>query len=98
MDITKIKFNKRNYGPDYVSLDFGKYALSVITGQGAYGGSSGLYEIAIFENASGDFVQLPGIGFTNDDVIGHLSSSSVNGIIKKMFIITGKEPVVELAN
>ena len=41
MDITKIEFNKRNYGPDYVSLDFGKYALSVITGKGAYGGGAG---------------------------------------------------------
>lgn len=92
MDIEKIKFNKRDYGPDHVSIGFGKYELSVITGQGAYGGANGLYEIAIFEG--NDFVRLPGFGFTDDDVIGHLSSESVNAIIKKLFLITGKDPVL----
>lgn len=92
MDIEKIKFNKRDYGPDYVSLSFGKYELSVITGQGAYGGPKGLYEIAIFEGS--DFVRLPGFGFTDDDVIGHLTSESVNAIIQKLFLVTGKDPVL----
>ena len=64
----------------------------MITGQGAYGGAKGLYEIAIFEG--NDFVRLPGFGFTDDDVIGHLSSESVNAIIKKLFLITGKDPVL----
>mgnify|MGYP001581152799 FL=1 len=92
MDIKQVKFNKRDYGPDHITLDFGKYELSVITGKGAYGGSAGMYEIAIFED--GDFVRLPGIGFDGDDVIGHLTSQRVNGIIKKMFSITGNEPVL----
>jgi hypothetical protein len=92
MDIKQVKFNKRDYGPDHITIDFGKYELSVITGKGAYGGSEGMYEIAIFED--GDFVRLPGFGFLDDDVIGYLSSQRVNGMIKKMFAITGNDPVL----
>jgi hypothetical protein len=37
---------------------------------------------------------LPGFGFLDDDVIGYLSSQRVNGMIKKMFAITGNDPVL----
>ena len=74
-------------------LDYGEnYQLSVITGDGAYGGKSGLYEIAVFKD--GDFTRLPGIfkDDYDDDVIGYLTESDVNAIMFKMFFLTGREP------
>jgi len=74
-------------------LDFGEHhQLSIISGKGAYGGDRGLYEIAIFINE--EFASLPGINdHVEDDVLGYLTETDVDAIIKKMYLITGKSPV-----
>ena len=73
-------------------LAFGDHhQLSIISGDGAYGGDQGLYEIAIFIN--GEFGSLPGINdYVEDDVLGYLTADEVSAIIKKMYLITGKSP------
>ena len=73
-------------------LAFGDHhQLSIISGDGAYGGNQGLYEIAIFVN--GEFASLPGINdHVEDDVLGYLTADEVGAIIKKMYLLTGKTP------
>ena len=74
-------------------LDYGdNYQLSIISGKGAMGGYRGLYEIAIFKD--GDFTRLPGIfkDDYDDDVIGYLTESDVDAIMKKLYLITAKIP------
>lgn len=73
-------------------LDFGDHhQLSIISGEGAYGGNEGLYEIAVLIN--GEFANLPGINeHVEDDVLGYLTESDVSAIIKKMYFLTGKTP------
>lgn len=73
-------------------LEFGDYhQLSIISGDGAYGGDKGLYEIAVIIN--GDFASLPGINnHVEDDVLGYLTADEVSAIIKKMYLLTGKTP------
>lgn len=71
-------------------LDFGEYELSIIQNDCSYGGDRGLYEIAVFKN--GDQYELPGITVKGDTVKGFLSEEDVNGILKKMYLITGKMP------
>ena len=71
-------------------LHFGDYELSIInTG---YGADQGLYEIGCFQH--GKFVELPGITETGDTVKGFLSEQEVDGIMIKMYTITGKNPTV----
>jgi len=72
-------------------LDFGKYELSIIKNDCSYGGTRGLYEIAVFENSN--MVELPGITVEGDTVKGFLTEQAVDAIIKKMYTITKKEPV-----
>lgn len=68
-----------------------QHQLSIISGDGAYGGDKGLYEIAIFVN--GEFGSLPGINeHVDDDVMGYLTEEQVSTIIKKMYFLTGKTP------
>lgn len=72
-------------------LEFGDNTqLSIITGIGAFGGSQGLYEIAVFKD--GDFAGLPGVIAVEEQVRGFLTESDVDIIIKKMFLLTGKTP------
>ena len=71
-------------------LDFGDYELSIIQNDCSYGGDRGLYEIAVFKN--GDQHELPGVTAPGDTVKGFLSEEDVNGILKKMYLITGKMP------
>jgi len=72
-------------------LKFGDdYELSIIRSDFSYGGSKGLYEIAVFKN--GQLKELPGITREGDTVKGYLSQEEVMGIVKKMHLVTGKEP------
>ena len=73
-------------------LAFGDHHnLSIISGEGAYGGDQGLYEIAVIIN--GEFASLPGINdHVEDDVLGYLTADEVGAIIKKMYLLTGKTP------
>jgi hypothetical protein len=75
-------------------LDFGDYHLSIIND--GYGADRGLYEIGVFAAADGvasNMTELPGITSEGDTVKGHLTTEDVDAIIKKMYTITGKEPV-----
>lgn len=72
-------------------LDFGKYELSIIQNDCSYGGTRGLFEIAVFEN--NNMVELPGITAEGDTVKGFLTEQAVDAIIKKMYTITQQEPV-----
>ena len=71
-------------------LDFGKYELSIIQNESSYGNKQGLYEIAVFKN--GEQYELPGVTEPGDTVKGFLTEEDVNGILKKMYLITGKMP------
>jgi hypothetical protein len=79
-----------------VVLDFEKYHLSIIQSDFSYGGTKGLYEIGVFSAQDGvasSMINLPGITSENDSVKGFLTEADVDAIIKKMYTITGKEPV-----
>ena len=72
-------------------LKFGDaYELSIIQSEFSYGGSKGLYEIAVFKN--GAMTEMPGITYENDTVRGYLTEADVNGIISKMYFATGAKP------
>ena len=55
----------------------------------SYGGTKGLYEIAVF--SEGNQVELPGITSPGDSVKGFLTESDVDAILTKMHTITGTE-------
>jgi hypothetical protein len=71
-------------------LDFGEYNLSVVSHEFSYGGENGLYEIGVFKG--NDMVELPGITAEGDTVKGYLEENDLNGVLKKMYLITGKIP------
>mgnify|MGYP000530702363 CR=1 FL=1 len=72
-------------------LQFGEdYELSIVSNEFSYGGSKGLYEIMVIKN--GKQSELPGVTYQGDSVKGYLSEEDVNGILKKMYLITGKQP------
>lgn len=80
------------YDGSQVVLEFGdEYELSVVSHSGSYGGSEGLYEIAVFKYSKQ--VELPGVTYKGDTVKGFLTEEEVDAIIMKMFVITGKEPI-----
>jgi hypothetical protein len=56
----------------------------------SYGGKMGLYEIGVFQGEN--MVELPGITREGDTVNGYLSEDNVTNILRKMFLITAKEP------
>ena len=71
-------------------LKFNKFDLSIIKNESSYGNKMSLYEIAVF---SGDTqIEMPGITEEGDTVKGFLSESDVEGIIKKMLLVTGTDP------
>ena len=72
-------------------LQFNDLELSIIQHEGSYGGSSGLYEIGVFDSTGG--VELPGVTEDGDTVKGFLTEKEVAGIITKMICITGTDPV-----
>jgi len=85
MKFEDIKFDSLYDGKQAV-IPFGDYELSIVSHQYSYGGSQGLYEIAVFKDV--DQVELPGITHEGDTVKGFLTESDVVCIIKKMQAIT----------
>ena len=73
-------------------IHFGDYQLSIIQNESSYGNKNGLYEIAVFKGDGQ--VELPGITEQGDTVKGFLSESEVEGIIKKMHLVSGADPEV----
>ena len=72
-------------------LQFGDdYELSIVSNEFSYGGPKGLYEIMVMHK--GQQKELPGVTQQGDSVKGYLSEGEVNGILKKMYLITGKQP------
>jgi len=71
-------------------LDFGDYELSIVQNESSYGNKQGLYEIAVFKE--NEQHELPGVTQPGDTVKGFLTEEDVNGILKKMYLITGKMP------
>jgi hypothetical protein len=76
--------------PFQVRLGFGDYELSIVKHKGSYGGTQGLYEIAVLKN--GVLEEMSGITEKGDTVKGFLTKDEVDGIIIKMFTITGEDP------
>jgi len=71
-------------------LKFNKFDLSIIKNESSYGNANGLYEIAVF--SGNDQIEMPGITEEGDTVKGFLSESDVEGIIKKMHLVSGADP------
>ena len=92
MNFQDIKFNKTQMPKGIQAmLNFGDYELSIVKSDFSYGGKSGLYEIAVYRQ--GHQVEMPGITEQGDTVRGFLNESEVEGIIKKMHLVTGEDPV-----
>ena len=93
MKFKDIKFKETNLPKGVQALmKFGdKYELSIIQNESSYGNAKGLYEIAVFHN--GDLYELPGITEEGDSVKGFLTEENVVGIIKKMHLVSGADPV-----
>ena len=73
-------------------LQFGAdFELSIIKSDFSYGGKQGKYEIGVFKN--GVMTELPGVTNEGDTIKGFLSEGEVDSILKKMYLITGAEPV-----
>ena len=70
-------------------VKFSGFMLSIIQNEISYGGSKGLYEIAVFSEDKQ--VELPGITSPGDSVKGFLTESDVDAILIKMNTITGTE-------
>lgn len=71
-----------------------KYEVSIISTAYSYGGSLGLYEIALMKD--GKLVKLRGKvkGFRDDDVLGYLTEDDVRKYIEilREFVGTGRRP------
>ena len=94
MKFKDIKFNQTTMPKGIQSMiKFGDYDLSVVKNTSSYGGGQGLYEIAVFKD--NEQVEMPGITQAGDTVKGYLSESEVEGIIKKMHLVTGRDPEVQ---
>jgi len=92
MKFKDIKFNKTEMPSGIQAmLNFGDYDLSIVKSDFSYGGKSGLYEIAVF--SGNDQIEMPGITEQGDTVKGFLSEDEVVGIVKKMHLISGADPV-----
>ena len=68
-------------------VKFSGFMVSIIQNEISYGGSKGLYEIAVF--SEDNQVELPGITAKGDTVKGFLTESDVDAILTKMNTITG---------
>jgi hypothetical protein len=90
MNLTNFKMNKTD-APQGVQamIDFGLYQLSIIQNEMSYGGKDGLYEIGVW--SENDMVELPGITADGDTVKGFLTTTDVDAILKKLYLITGNE-------
>ena len=91
MKFKDIKFKETKMPKGIQSLlMFGDYELSIIQSDFSYGGKQGLYEIAVMKDDVQ--VEMPGITQEGDTVRGFLSESEVEGIIKKMHLVSGADP------
>ena len=81
MKFSDLKFNDFLDGVS-ARVTFGDYDLSVVRHSGSYGGSKGLYEIAVFKGD--DMVELDGITAEGDTVKGWLTEKDVTEIMNKM--------------
>ena len=73
-------------------LKFGSdYVLSIVKNSSSYGSSQGLYEIAVYKG--NEQTEMPGITEEGDTVKGWLDETEVMGVIKKMHLATGADPV-----
>jgi len=66
------------------------YELSIVKSDFSYGGSQGLYEIAVFLDQQ--MHELPGITQPGDTVKGFLTEDDVNDILSSMTQLTKREP------
>ena len=84
---------KRDGGIRYRLPLSNRYELSIISTDISYGGSEGLYEIALMNAISDRVVRLRGRvkGFEGDDVVGWLTEADVRSYIKliKKFVEEG---------
>tara|TARA_R110002074_G_C12302265_1_gene645179 strand:+ start:441 stop:716 length:276 start_codon:yes stop_codon:yes gene_type:complete len=88
MKFADIKFNKTEMPNGIQSLlKFGDYELSIVKSDFSYGGSQGLYEIAVFKD--NDQVELPGITADGDTVKGFLTETDVMDTIAIMTVDYG---------
>ena len=69
------------------TVTYGDYELSIVKHSSSYGGTGGLYEIAVFKG--NDMVEMPGITEEGDTVKGWLTEDAVTGIMKKMSYVSG---------
>ena len=90
MNLANFKMNKTD-APKGVQamIDFGLYQLSIIQNEMSYGGKDSLYEIGVFKGNG--MVELPGITADGDTVKGFLTTTDVDAILKKLYLITGNE-------
>lgn len=72
-------------------IEYGPYELSIVKHKYSYGGTKGLYEIAVFKDA--EQVEMPGVTAEGDTVKGFLTENEVSGIMVKMHSITGTDGV-----
>ena len=81
-------FESEDYSPvKKTRLDFGRYVLSILQERFS---KEDLYEIAIMDGENEmNFVRLPGFGFQDDDVQRYLTQEAVEGIMLKLWTITG---------
>ena len=66
------------------------YELSIVKSDVSYGGSQGLYEIAVF--LDNEMHELPGITAPGDTVKGFLTEDDVNDILSSMTQLTKRDP------
>mgnify|MGYP001393875916 CR=1 FL=1 len=93
MKFENIKFNETTMPQGIQALvKFKDYELSIVKNDVSYGGKNGLYEIMVTKNDNQ--IELPGITEQGDSVKGFLNESEVEGIIKKMHLMSGADPEV----
>ena len=93
MKFENIKFNETTMPQGIQALvKFKDYELSIVKNDVSYGGKKGLYEIMVTKNDNQ--IELPGITEQGDSVKGFLNESEVEGIIKKMHLMSGADPEV----
>ena len=93
MKFENIKFNETTMPLGIQALiKFKNYELSIVKNDASYGGKNGLYEIMVTKNDNQ--IELPGITEQGDSVKGFLNESEVEGIIKKMHLMSGADPEV----
>ncbi len=64
-------------------MTFGQYILSVI-----HFGRTGMYEIAVIDADTDNFVRLPGIMSGDNDVMPYMTEPDVEIIMKKLYFIS----------